>query len=315
MKRLVSTIGLDKKEWLRWRKKGITGTDAGAIIGVNPYRSAFDVYQDKITEDIDEVDNEAMRQGRDLEDYVARRFMEETGWKVRRANAIYYNEEHPWMLADFDRLLIGQSAGLECKTVSPYSADKWSGEKVPLHYLMQVQHYLATSGLKCWYVAALIFGTGLVIRKIERDEKMISDLITIEEYFWYENVVKRNIPDPDGSKAYTEILKDLYFNSRKEKEIQLFGFEEDLRRREELKGLLDKLEKEKAVIEQKIQLQLGQSDAVYATAGDYRISWTPTVTNRINTELLKAEQPDIYKKYLRSSNSRRFTVKQEKFVA
>ena len=61
-----------------------------------------------------------MRQGRDLEDYVAQRFSEETGFKVRRANAIYQSEEHPLLLADFDRLIVGQKAGLECKTVSPF---------------------------------------------------------------------------------------------------------------------------------------------------------------------------------------------------
>ena len=86
-----------------------------------------------------------MRQGRDLEEYVARRFSEETGLKVRRANAIFQNEENPFMLADFDRLIVGQKAGLECKTVSPYSSDKWNDGNIPLHYQMQVQHYLAVS--------------------------------------------------------------------------------------------------------------------------------------------------------------------------
>ena len=180
MKRLISTIGLDKREWLRYRKKGITGTDAGAIVGLNPYNSAAQVYQDKITDAIEEWDNEAMRQGRDLEEYVARRFSEQTGLKVRKANAIYQNEEHPFMLADFDRLIVGQEAGLECKTVNAYSADKWSDGKIPLHYQMQVQHYLAVSGYKKWYVAALIMGREFVIREINRDEELIANLILIE---------------------------------------------------------------------------------------------------------------------------------------
>ena len=115
MRRLVSTIDLPKTDWLKYRKKGITGTDAGAICGLNPYSSAFQIYQDKITDEIEEFDNESMRQGRDLEEYVARRFSEETGLKVRRANAIFQNEENPFMLADFDRLIVGQKAGLECK--------------------------------------------------------------------------------------------------------------------------------------------------------------------------------------------------------
>lgn len=130
MKRLVSTRNLSKEDWLRYRKCGITGTDAGAILGLNPYRSAFQVYYDKISDTIENIDNEAMRQGRDLEDYVAQRFSEETGFKVRRANAIYQSEEHPLLLADFDRLIVGQKAGLECKTVSPFSADKWADGKI-----------------------------------------------------------------------------------------------------------------------------------------------------------------------------------------
>ena len=128
MKRLISTLNLSKEDWLRYRKCGITGTDAGAILGLNPYRSAFQVYHDKISDTIENIDNEAMRQGRDLEDYVAQRFTEATGLKVRRANAIYQSEEHPLLLADFDRLIVGQKAGLECKTVSP--SDRWAESRV-----------------------------------------------------------------------------------------------------------------------------------------------------------------------------------------
>lgn len=311
MKRLVSTIDLSKREWLLYRKKfGLTGTDISSILNMNPYRSAFDVYQDKTTDEFDESDNEAMKQGRELEQYVVKRFCEETGLKVRRANGIYYNEQYPFMLADFDRLVVGEKAGLECKTVSPYSADQWADGRTPQHYLLQVQHYLAVSGYDCWYIAALVFGTEFIIRKIERDEELIRNLITMEERFWTHNIIGRNIPEPDGSENYSEVLKKRYFNSRKDKEIRLFGVEEDLRRREELNGLLGKLEKEKKIIEQKIQLQLGKSDAVYAEAGQYRIAWTPTITNRIDTARLKEEKPEIYQSYLKESYGKRFTVKE-----
>ena len=89
MKKLVSTLHLDHREWLKYRKRGIGGSDAGAVCGLNPYRTAMQVYYDKISDDIEENDNEAMRQGRELEEYVAKRFAEATGKKVRRANAMY----------------------------------------------------------------------------------------------------------------------------------------------------------------------------------------------------------------------------------
>lgn len=307
MKRLVSTVNLPKEEWLRYRKTGLTGTDAGAITGMNPYVSAFQIYQDKITEEITETDSERMRQGRDLEEYVAKRFEEETGLKVRNANAIYQNKAHPIMLADFDRLIIGQKAGLECKTVSPYAGEQWKDEKIPLHYQLQVQHYLAVSGFDCWYVAALILGQEFLIRKIVRDEELIKDLITIEERFWNENVVKRIMPEPDGSKNCYEQIAKMYFRSDREKTIELCGFDSDLKRREELTELIDKLEKEKASIDQKVQLEL--QEAAYGVTPNYRISWVMAESKRLDNKKLKAENPDLYEQYCKVSGSRRFIVK------
>ena len=306
MRRLVSTIDLPKTDWLKYRKKGITGTDAGAICGLNPYSSAFQIYQDKITDEIEEFDNESMRQGRDLEEYVARRFSEETGLKVRRANAIFQNEENPFMLADFDRLIVGQKAGLECKTVSPYSSDKWNDGNIPLHYQMQVQHYLAVSGFDCWYIAAVIFGREFLIRKIERDEELINYLIDIERGFWYNNVLAGIMPEPDGSDNCSEMIAKMYFKGQGNKTIKLSGYKEILDRRADLDKLIKKMEKEKKEIDQKIKMEM--QDATVALEAGYKISWSNFEQNKLDTKKLKEEKPDIYKEYCKSSTNRRFTV-------
>ncbi|NSE33941.1 endonuclease [Faecalicatena fissicatena] len=306
MRRLVSTIDLPKTDWLKYRKKGITGTDAGAICGLNLYSSAFQIYQDKITDEIEEFDNESMRQGRDLEEYVARRFSEETGLKVRRANAIFQNEENPFMLADFDRLIVGQKAGLECKTVSPYSSDKWNDGNIPLHYQMQVQHYLAVSGFDCWYIAAVIFGREFLIRKIERDEELINYLIDIERGFWYNNVLAGIMPEPDGSDNCSEMIAKMYFKGQENKTIKLSGYKEILDRRADLDKLIKKMEKEKKEIDQKIKMEM--QDATVALEAGYKISWSNFEQNKLDTKKLKEEKPDIYKEYCKSSTNRRFTV-------
>jgi len=308
MKKLVSTLNLPKAEWLKFRKTGITGTDAGAVTGFNPYVSALQVYQDKITPEISDIDNEAMRQGRDLEEYVAQRFMEETGLKVRRANCIYQNEDHPIMLADFDRLIVGEKAGLECKTVSPYSADKWENGEIPPHYQMQVQHYLAVSGFDYWYIAALIFGKEFIVRKIERDEELISCLIAIEERFWSENVLKRVMPNPDGSNSYSEQIAKLYSIGDKSKTIQLNNCNDMLKRRSDILNLISKLENEKNEIEQRIKLQMG--DASYGLADGYKVSWSSFEQKRLDSKLLKEEKPEIYDEYCKTSSLRRFIISQ-----
>ena len=114
----ISTINMGREEWLKLRKNGIGGSDAGAVCGVNPYSSAIQVFVDKRSDDISDYDNEAMREGRDLEDYVAKRFTDETGKKVRKANYMYIDEDYPFMFADVDRLIVGENAALECKTVN-----------------------------------------------------------------------------------------------------------------------------------------------------------------------------------------------------
>lgn len=137
----ISLSGIGHMEWLRLRKTGIGGSDAGSICGVNPYSSAIKVFKDKVSGEIGEENNEAIRIGHDLEDYVAKRFTEASGLKVRKSNYMYRSVEHPFMIADVDRLVVGEDAGLECKTASAYNADKWKDGDIPLHYVMQCYHY------------------------------------------------------------------------------------------------------------------------------------------------------------------------------
>ncbi len=58
------------------------------------------------------------------------------------------------MITDVDRLVVGEDAGLECKTASDYNADKWKDGEIPPHYLIQCCHYMAVTGKSAWYIAA-----------------------------------------------------------------------------------------------------------------------------------------------------------------
>ena len=306
MKRLVSTLHLEKSEWLAYRKRGIGGSDAGAVCGLNPYRTAIQVYYDKTTTEIQQTDNEAMRQGRDLEDYVARRFMEATGKKVRRANAMYYHEDHPFMLADVDRMIVGENAGLECKTASPYMEDRWKDGNVPVHYLIQCHHYMAVCGADAWYIAALILGRGFVYYRIDRDEELISSLIQIETDFWKEHVLKKVLPAPDGSETADKAIAE-YFRQSSAVSIPLNGFDKKLERRQELLEVMKRMETEKRRIEQELKLYLGEAEM--AENEHFRVSWKSVESSRLDEKRLKEKEPEVYEKYKKAVTSRRFTVK------
>lgn len=303
----ISIANLTREEWLALRKTGIGGSDAGAICGLNPYSSAIHVYQDKISEEIVELDNESMRQGHDLEDYVARRFMEETGLKVRRSNMMYRSKGNPFMIADVDRLVVGEDAGLECKTASAYNADKWKDGAIPEHYLIQCYHYMAVTGKRTWYIAVVILGRAFKYKKITWDDNIIANLISIEKQFWNAHVEKGIMPEPDGSEICDEILNKYFHVARKESVVELQGFDEKLKRREEVLILKDKLEKEQRQIEQEIKLVMQDSELAYSNS--YKISWSNVDTSRIDTKRMKEEAPELYNKFLKVTSTRRFTVK------
>ena len=303
----ISLADVTHERWLKLRKSGIGGSDAGAICGLNPYSSAMKVYQDKVSDTVAEVDNEAIRIGHDLEDYVARRFTEATGLKARKSNYMYRSIEHPCMLADVDRLVVGEDAGLECKTVSAYGADKWADGNIPLHYVMQCYHYMVVTGKRSWYIAAVILGKEFIYRKLEWDDEIINGIIAKEEYFWNEYVMKRILPPPDGSKVCDEII-DQYFQTADTKEmIPLVGFDEKLNRRDEIMKKISHLQEEQKQIEQEVKLFMQNHEL--AGNSNYRVTWKNINTTKLDTKRIKSELPTLYDEYGLVSSYRRFEIK------
>lgn len=308
MYRKIPVADMSRQEWLNLRRTGIGGSEAGAVCGLNPYSSPLKVYRDK-TEPLppQEADNEAVRQGHDLEDYVARRFMEATGLKVRRSNYMYRSVENPFMIADVDRLVTGEDAGLECKTAGAYSADKWKDGDIPLHYVMQCYHYMAVTGKRVWYIAAVILGQEFVYRRLEWDDALIGKLIEMERRFWTGYVEKGILPAPDGSASCDAVLAQYFPDARKNSAIRLEGFDEKLARREGILWQIAGLQKEQARIEQEIKLYMEGNET--AESGDYRVTWSNVESTRLDTRRLRQEKPEIYQTYAKVSTSRRFQIK------
>ena len=214
----------DRQHWLELRKSGIGGSDAAAVLGLNPYSSPYAVWADKTGRLPEREDTEAMRQGRDLEDYVAKRFCENTDKRVRRTNYMYRSLKHPFALANLDRLVIGEYAGLECKTTSVLNLKTFKTGDYPDTYYVQCMHYMAVTGAARWYLAVLVLNQGFYTYIIERDEAEIAALMQEEQHFW-DSYVKTDTPPPmDGYPATTEAIKAMYPGGDT-KPLTLFGRE------------------------------------------------------------------------------------------
>lgn len=300
MKILSGTLHMPREEWLALRKRGIGGSDAGAICGLNRWRSAIDVWHDKRAEEYpEERESEAIRLGHDLEEYVARRFCEATGKRVRRRNAVMQSAEHPFMLANVDRVVVGENALLECKTANAYGAANWADGQCPASYEIQCHHYMAVTGAERVYLACLIMGIDFVVREIPRDEETINALVEIERRFWEENVLGGVMPPPSGTDADGGAIRALYPDSTADAVATLDGKAGDIARIDEIDALVDELTKEKEKLRQGIMMEMGGAETAYV--GERKITWKAQKGRMtIDSKRLKAEKPEIYEKYAKT---------------
>lgn len=46
--RLVDITTLTNDQWLKWRMKGLGGSDVASALGLSPYKTARDLYHNKV---------------------------------------------------------------------------------------------------------------------------------------------------------------------------------------------------------------------------------------------------------------------------
>lgn len=209
------------KEQKLLRRTGIGGSDAAAILGLSPWATPLDIYNEKVAEGepAEGEPTESQLFGDMLEDTVARawvKFMRKDGHmvEVEAMSQTMRSSEHPFALANIDRKvtwLDGRPAkeGLECKTADKFVAHLWGNaesDEVPDYYLIQCMHYLAVTGWDRWHLAVLIGGNTFRKYVIERDEELINHILAAERKFWTQHVEARVPPAP----VNLEDIKQLY---------------------------------------------------------------------------------------------------------
>lgn len=309
---LVKTAGMSREEWLKQRQGlGIGGSLAAAVLGLSKWKSPFQAYLELTGEVDSNADNEFAYWGNQLEDLVAKEFTIRTGKKVRRRNAILSHKMYPWMIADLDRVVVGERAILECKTTNAYSYKEWQDDEIPESYIIQVQHYMAVTGFEKSYIACLIGGNKFILKEVQRDDELIAMILKSEKEFWEEHVIKRIPPPLDGSSAAEKFLKERYKESEPGKVIDLKAENKDkITRYLELKASIDELEKEKKAIENQLKNEI--ADAECGMVGKFIVNWKTITSSRIDSNILKNDYPDIYGIVCKPSISRRFEIKEVK---
>jgi putative phage-type endonuclease len=307
---ICSTKNMPEEKWLELRKVGIGGSDASAALRENPWQSPVKLWLIKTGQepDPDLSDNEAVQMGRVLEDTIAKLFTERTGKKVRNRHAMFRHPDHPFMIANIDREVVGENIGLECKNVGLGQSKYWKDDEVPDHYYIQVQHYCAVMGWDGCWIAVLIGGQRFVHKYIPRDDEFIEWMIRGEAAFW-KHVTDRTMPAVDGSDSCSETLGRMFPEAKPETVELAPTIGMWIRVRQAAIEKRDEADAEVAEAENFIKQALGEF--AYGTIEGVKVAaWTPVAGRKtIDSKALEKDHPEIYAKYLKTGNpTRRFSV-------
>lgn len=286
----------DEEAWHILRQKRIGGSDVGAILGVNPYKSIIDVYIDK-TEGATFKGNEATHWGRMLESVVMKEFASKhSELEVYEAP---YSVVGEYTIANLDGVLKNKETGefgvFEAKTTNAFNSKAWEEDEIPQSYYAQVQHYLGMTGYAFAYIAVLIGGQKYKEFYIERNEEDIALLEEKTNAFYFDNIVLGVPPIPDGSDAYMEHLKKRALELQSDEVVELDELEEKAEKIKELAAKQKELEKQENLLKEEILNEMLAQGTRKATAGSFKFN----IQSRKTTDMKEFEKahPELVKKY------------------
>lgn len=284
----------DRDKWLQVRKEGLGGSDVAAIIGVNSYRSAYNLWAIKTgrEQEDDLTDNEFVYWGTKNEPNIADHFEEVTGKKVRRCGTLQ-DEKVPFFHANIDRWVIGENAGLEIKTAGLTKSKEWQDDDLPDDYYCQCQWYMGITDAEKWYIACLIGGNKMVWKEIPRNDEFIATLRERALDFWNNNILGDVMPDVDGSESTSDSIKKQYPNSNGGEIALPSAMQSLLDEYDQIKATAKALELRQAAIENQIKALMGENEiGIYQ---DRKVTWKSQAGRvSVDSKKLLAEFPAAY---------------------
>lgn len=321
---------LTEKEWRQLRTLGIGGSDAAAACGISPWKTARDLYEEKVNHLPSSEDGWVAKEiGKRLEELVVQIFMKQTGLKPYAVRKMFRHPLYPFMNANVDFFveIEGRIYIIECKTCFSYHMDEWEDGRIPRHYEFQGRHYMAVANVQ-GVIFLCLHGNSedtFIERRLDRDLEQEEELIEQEAYFWNQCVQMGRPP------AYTEsadlVLKSIRerLEIREKQQIelpaQLSGNVAAFLKLKEKKSALDQqskqLEEQMKLTYAPIQEALNGAEKglIVVDGTTYQAGYTKrsaTAINKQSMEAMRLLHPDICQEYAKTNVSYSFYIKPAK---
>lgn len=293
---------ISREQFLLDRKQGIGGSDVAPVMGLSPWATALDIYNDKLSPVMSEEElNEDLKRGIRVEKYILQEYAENTGKAIETNLPAIVDKEYPFMRGNADAKVVDQNVLIEAKsTKAPMST--WNAG-IPEYYRTQVAYYAMLSDAERVDVPVMFSSWKYACYTYWRDYEFEAQIKEAVINFWQNHIVK-NIPPAPGS---PEELQAAYPNIEETKTIKA---DENIRQKvvelQEVSSSRKELEKQEKKLKSHIQVYMG--DAGLLDAGFCKVVLKNIQTNRLDGLALKASNPEIYQQYIQESNYRKLQI-------
>lgn len=286
-----------ESQWLAQRKKGIGGSDVGAILGLNPYRSRMDVWLDKTGRGGEVADNYAMARGRAMEPFLRQAFCNQTGLTVQvTENHTVAHRKYPFLRASYDGITSDDGV-LEIKTMNEWVAKK--GE-IPKTYYWQIQHYMFIAELNHGYFAIDAAGR-FIVEPVEYDPAYEVDVLPELIRFWQDYVRADQHPPVQKRDNIPPTIDD-----KVQADDQTVNAYQALK---EVKAAIKRLEEDKERYEDLLLQQMDGRTSLVDASGRVIATHKAITSVRFDSKSFKADHADLYEQYKKPTTFNRLTIK------
>lgn len=304
-----------REEWLQNRSKGIGASEAGTVLGLNPWETPYQLWRRKKGLDAPKVENFAMKAGHYLEDAVSKFYADESHCQIIKASTDDYtivNTDTPFMRVSPDRTFwrVGakhneaEKSILECKTTQ-MSIDP---EDVPKHWFCQLQMNLGVGEYKDGALAWLTMGREFGYLDVDFDPDFFAWMKGEITEYWNRYIMGDEIPT--ATTAEDVLLKFSKHKAGKEV-VATPDILSMIDRLKEIKGDAKNLETEQKEIEGNLKLFFEDAESIVDTNGKTLATWkAPKPSTKFDAKAFEADTPDLYGSYCKEvQGARRLLVK------
>lgn len=320
-KDLLTEEFTSEAEWLQLRRKGIGGSDIGALMKLNTHSSPLNIYKQKVEgwhEDLS--DNVYIKKGKDLEDFILQNYvipnLSPKGYIVHKPNFMFINSNFPYLRANVDGIAYkpntpsSENLIIEIKWVSEWAQKNWNSDEycgIPASYYAQVQLYMAVTGCQNAKLFALFDSEWEVHEyNIPRDELFILQLKATAKKFYEINMNMKIPPMLDS-----ELDKSDVVNALKTTPIEEHIPNAEMSKYASAYKNISKKIKDAEKLEKKLKDNILDLHLKGYKPDDESISvkFSVVSTRRFNATKFKEDHEDLYNQYCEDSEFSKFTIK------